>query len=535
MRKEVIILALALVILSNAVSANFAPVIENLDDKILVCESSQFSLEFEVAELEGETLSAGISPSGPFFIRQISSDAPITKFELFSTNLTKLFSDKLYNHSVFVTDGQLIDTKQLEIIVLETNNPPQIEHLSVQTIELNKSEEFTKEIKFSDQESKNLPRNKFSFSVSDSSNLLEMSVDNQGVLHYKPSESHLGVHEVTVCATDTGVDDLDRKIGLCTPDEIESTSCKTFELSITNSNSPPTILATNSSTNSTRIAGTQKLSFTIFKYDPDKIFPDTYWYVDNKLKQIDFGKSSDNFHYSFGCGAFGRHKIKAVITDGLLNDSTEWTYDVINTACPEGILPREKVGDSMCEEKWGCFEWGLCQNAIQSKDIGVLKIAEYEDLKQRCDVRGLDEKTCGYQTRTCMDVNDCNTIQKKPLELIPCHFSLEPSCSDGIQNCHDGGCEFLVDCGGPCSACATCSDRILNQGEEKIDCGGPCSKKCEWKDYGSSSDENIFIKQSMLYAILVAMVIAVIQILRIIRNKNKLEEQPKKELVVAYE
>lgn len=45
-----------------------------------------------------------------------------------------------------------------------------------------------------------------------------------------------------------------------------------------------------------------------------------------------------------------------------------------------------------------------------------------------------------------------------------------PTCSDGIQNQGETG----VDCGGPCSACASCSDGIQNQGETGVDCGGPC-------------------------------------------------------------
>ena len=47
MRKEVLVLALALVVLSGVVSAKTAPLITNLDNEILVCESSDFSLEFD--------------------------------------------------------------------------------------------------------------------------------------------------------------------------------------------------------------------------------------------------------------------------------------------------------------------------------------------------------------------------------------------------------------------------------------------------------------------------------------------------------
>ena len=56
---------------------------------------------------------------------------------------------------------------------------------------------------------------------------------------------------------------------------------------------------------------------------------------------------------------------------------------------------------------------------------------------------------------------------------------LKTNCDDEIRNCHSGSCELLVDCGGPCSACPTCSDGIRNQGEESIDCGGPCPGKCD--------------------------------------------------------
>ncbi|NQV08358.1 hypothetical protein HQ529_00735, partial [Candidatus Woesearchaeota archaeon] len=58
-------------------------------------------------------------------------------------------------------------------------------------------------------------------------------------------------------------------------------------------------------------------------------------------------------------------------------------------------------------------------------------------------------------------------------------ISDDATCDDGIQNCQlmfDGLalCEEDVDCGGPCEACPTCYDGILNQNEEGIDCGGEC-------------------------------------------------------------
>jgi hypothetical protein len=49
--------------------------------------------------------------------------------------------------------------------------------------------------------------------------------------------------------------------------------------------------------------------------------------------------------------------------------------------------------------------------------------------------------------------------------------SVQPTCSDGIQNQGETG----IDCGGPCRACATCFDGIQNQDETGVDCGGVCS------------------------------------------------------------
>jgi len=536
MRKEALILALALVVLLRVASANTAPIINDLKENILVCESSNFSIEFNVADLDGDKLNIGISPSGPFYVRPISSKAPITTIELFSINLTKLFSNKIYKHTVFITDGKFSDSKEITITVLESNNPPLMGHIPVATIDLNRTRNnFTKIINLADQESGKPEQGRFTFTVSDKQNLLEMSIDKNGVITYIPSESHLGIHEVEVCAKDSGVEGLEEKIGICAANEIESTTCKKFQLAIVKGNSPPTILAHNASNLTDKILSTQKLSFQIYKYDPDKIYPDTYWFVDNKLKEIDTGQSSDSFIYIFGCDVWGRHKVKAVISDGLQNDSMEWAFDVVRIPCPQGVVSREKIGDFVCEEKWGCSEWSPCQNALQSKDIGNLRQNEYEELKQKCLAKGYDENTCGYQVRICLDTNDCNSIEKKPLEIDACYFSLEPSCSDGIQNCHNDRCEFLIDCGGPCPPCPTCSDKIKNQGENGIDCGGPCAQRCKTTPPQEVSEGQIVVKQSMVIAIVIALLIATIQIFRIIHNKQKLEEPSKRKLVLTYE
>ncbi len=99
-----------------------------------------------------------------------------------------------------------------------------------------------------------------------------------------------------------------------------------------------------------------------------------------------------------------------------------------------------------CDENWECNTWDSCIYT-------------------------------GIQTRTCNELNNCNSSQYAPTNVRSCDYT--PTCNDNLRNCHysngDLICEEGVDCGGPCGACPTCNDEILNQGEELTDCGGPCN------------------------------------------------------------
>ena len=100
-----------------------------------------------------------------------------------------------------------------------------------------------------------------------------------------------------------------------------------------------------------------------------------------------------------------------------------------------------------CDEKWECSEWGVCS---------------------------ID----GIRIRKCMDINNCITKQKKPVEIEKCEYV--PTCIDGILN----GNEEETDCGGDCEPCivANCFDGLQNSNETGVDCGGSC-KPCEIKKF----------------------------------------------------
>jgi len=102
------------------------------------------------------------------------------------------------------------------------------------------------------------------------------------------------------------------------------------------------------------------------------------WYDanSNELIEYDFckGKQASLFEYQTKQGDAGNYTVIITASDGELEDSQE-VFIVINKA-------------PVCFPYWQCSDWSSCSN--------------------------------GKQTRTCIDVNDCNTTEGKPSELRTC-------------------------------------------------------------------------------------------------------------------
>ena len=131
-----------------------------------------------------------------------------------------------------------------------------------------------------------------------------------------------------------------------------------------------------------------------------------------------------------------------------------------------------------CYPKWTCISWNECKRSDDALGLGVLSGFEYRNIQDDCVLLGIKSEKCGFQIRSCQDFGACNLSSVPPVKQS-CEYSSTYTCYDGIKNCHDGGCEFLVDCGGGiCDQCPTCSDGIQNQGEQGIDCSGPCPRQC---------------------------------------------------------
>ncbi len=470
---------------------SLSPVFEYIDSEILVCENDYLSYFFNVTNYDEQSLDSDISPKNPFYIatsQQLSANN--TRFEIFSGTLTKDNAIeggnnwKTYEETVSIDDGEYVDSADVNITVIAIDNTPVIDTIGVQTV-WNRGENstFSNQVNVSDIEGGDQYSGNLSFNLSFDSGDKFFDINQTGYMSFVANTSLLGVYNMTVCVNDSGIENPHQNISLCGQSGTSASSCDSFSITLTDENRPPTILSYYPLNASLEGAEGEVIYFNISAYDPDGTIPDARWYVDNALAEYDSGSLVDTLYYNFDYSAAetyeGAHNITAVISDGIVTDSVIWAVNVTNTeiAVSAPSIGGGGGGGIQCVQKIACEDWSLCMNAKKSLKLGSLFLQTYDLILQTCDLTGLNEESCGFRTRNCSDVQYCNvtsTNKLEPPEIESCHYTAEPSCTDGIENCHDGRCEIIADCGGPCLPCVTCSDGIKNQGEEKVDCGGPC-------------------------------------------------------------
>lgn len=460
---------------------NSAPSLGDIDEHIYVCENNSLSNYFNATDADENTLiSVDISPKDPFYVSPSTFTGGQTFIEsyIISEDFTK--SDVgSHLETVSVSDQEYIDTQLVNITVVEINNLPLFSELGAQTVWINGT--FYKALDLTDTESGNRTSGNFTYVLTFIDGTRFFDIDNEGVMNFTSNESVIGSYNVSVCVTDKPLDSVPENISLCGQDGLAQKTCKNMSLAVTNQNRAPTIVSYYPASIGS-IAGTSGLYFNASVIDPDGNIPTAYWYVDNSLKELDVGSNVDTFSYTFGCGVSGSHTVELVVSDGELNDSVMWPVTVANIECPAAVSGGGGGGGgsigARCQVNWVCDDWQVCQNNQISLDIGIISGVDFRKAQRSCDAQGLIEDICGVQIRDCIDLNSCNVTIGMPDEFQACYFIEEPSCFDGVKNCHDEGCELLVDCGGPCTPCATCSDGVKNQGEQGVDCGGPCPWKC---------------------------------------------------------
>jgi hypothetical protein len=469
---------------------NSAPILGYVNDEILVCEGRGLYYSFNASDIDRDTLTSDISPKNPFYTNYVGrANETVSLFNIISGTLRKsrvgtgsyiLSVNDNYNSSC------CIDTKSVNITVIEINNIPIMQGIGAQTVwTRGENSTFYHQMSVSDVEDGDSNSGNLSFNISFSEQENLFGIDGFGIMNYTPEANQVGVYEVRVCVNDNPIEDIHENISLCYPRGGYSESvCDDFSITVTDQNRIPQIVNYTPIEKNFTVSGTDIVSFNLEVYDPDGTIPDIDWYVDGILKQHTEMNSLDSFNYIFGCDVAGEHNVSVVVSDGLLNVSLIWNITVNLVVCPP---VREGGGGGgggrgYCIENWVCDEWSTCQNLKRSFNIGTIYQKDYYDYNEICLQKGLPEFFCGYQIRNCSDLDECNNSvfrAVKPSEIQVCYFTEEPGCFDEIKNCHSGGCELLIDCGGPCTPCPTCSDGIQNQGEAGIDCGGPCPFSCE--------------------------------------------------------
>ncbi len=520
--------------------SNSAPIIENYSEQIFVCENTSLKAYFTSYDVDENAMSVSIYPLSPFYITPfVSIGYTRLVAEIYSGILGKSRVGN-YQRTISVSDGQYSDSKSINITVIGINNPPVIQNLGVQTVWLvGANSMFNKTLQVTDLEDGNQDLGNLNLTINFSGRRL-FEINSSGEMYYIPIESDIGVHNITVCAEDNGLSSVHQNISLCNKTGEKIKTCNNFSLTVTNENRAPTITSYFPSNLFLSVNGEESILFNITKYDPDFTIPDSYWYVDGVLTNYYSGSSNDTFNYLFGCGVFGNHTIKVEITDGALNDSLTWNVGVSLISCsvPEssGGGGGGGGGGASCEAKFACDEWAVCQNAEESLTNGIISGEDYRVIKEKCNNLGYNDNNCGFQLRYCTDLNNCTRVLPSGSSLNECFFTVNPSCNDGIKNCHDTGCELLVDCGGPCSICPTCSDGLLNQNEQDVDCGGPCPFSC--KKVESSNLWTVFLSflnsspgiQIVLAGLILVVVILIIYLIR----RISLIKQEKKRLIYRY-
>lgn len=497
---------------------NSAPLLGNISDPILVCEGQRLSYRTNATDIDEDTLNGDISPKNPFYLAFRGRVGIISYFDIISGGLGKNDIGD-YVESVSVVDpSNEIDSQEITIKVIEINNLPQMENIGAQTVWLKGEDSvFFKEVSVWDVEDGGTSDGNLEFNLSWGGNedLFDIGVVS-GVMNYTPTVGHEGrVYSLTVCVEDNALGSVHENISVCSPFGGDAeVVCDDFTLTVTDENRAPVIVNYTPVSDMFSLGGTSQASFFVEVYDADGTIPDIDWYVDGVEREHNENVSNDSFVYSFGCENGGAHRIEIVTTDGLLNASQRWDILVSEVECPElssGGGGGGGGGGDYCIEDWLCDDWKVCQNVKRSFDARILSREDYALARDVCSQNGEeDERYCGFQITSCYDLNVCNrskSILERPTERRFCYFTENPGCFDGITNCHSGGCELLVDCGGPCAPCATCSDGKQNQGEAGVDCGGPCPYTCE-------PEAPFAMLSSVLIVLAILLMIVILYVLR---------------------
>jgi len=349
-----------------------------------------------------------------------------------------------YSFKFFVDDGETAEeTAFITFVVNNVNDAPVMENKTLLTIRTaNSGEPFYFDMNATDQDGDILTYGadfldcNQTFRNATSQNCTIFYPDPMtGAINFTPLLDEVGNYTVNYTVHD-GNGGSDWHIGNFTIIEI--------------ANHPPNITDWEPFEYNVTLYEGQSIGFNITVVDPDSgtNTVSTAWLIDGQLMAEDVYSYTVSTSYDDS----GVYNVTVVANDGHylmpLSDWHEWNLIVLDKEPPSPVGRRKGMfAGLVCVENWRCTAWSDCPKE-------------------------------GVQTRVCIDLSGCGTTINQPQLTKYCIYTPNPDCYDGIANCHDGSCEILTDCGGPCSPCPTCSDGLLNCHvtgvcEEGVDCGGP--------------------------------------------------------------
>jgi len=504
----------------NITNINDAPILDPITTPQYSCEDSLFY--YDVNASDDDLLIPNTIEQLYFY------NSPETLFVI-NENTGEIIFTPNYNVAgnhllgIYVTDEEEYDEQDVMFIIIPINDNPYIDSsIGTQTVRVNKTLSLT--ILASDEEDGTNSEGNLIFNISFNGGTELFSInETTGEINYTANDTDVGNYNITVCVLDQGITKPDYS-SFCGDDYFPKSDCVNFSLAVLEFNNPPEIISYYPLDLEPTIQETESLYFNVSAYDPDGTTLTIYWYINDIISKSSFGDESD-FTFNTTYGDAGIYKIKAVASDGEDSDFVQWNVTVLPITLPPpgGGGGGGGGGAVSCKEKWKCTGWSECQNisiikALLTEEQYELWKKETYELTSRLKI---SFSQIGIQNRVCEDVSKCNTFLLKPSEIMSCVLIPSPSCSDGIRNCHDGACEILIDCGGPCKPCPIKIKKPIEFPRPTFICG---DKRCNIREMFTCLGDCYIIW--ILW--LIAMILFIMILFIIKKEKDKKEKDKNK-------
>jgi len=308
-------------------SNKYAPVLGFIPAEISACEGSELFYPFNISDLDATNLDISVSPDNIFSVSpEYSYGKKDVQAKLYSAVLDKSKVGS-YPITIFASDGVYLDFRKININVIEVNNPPEVQDIGIQTIELSKlNKQFSYQVVAEDVEDENQNSGNLKFNLGSTGERKIFNIDRFGKITANLDNSSRGVYDLGVCVSDKGITSAKGNASLCS--QSSKTICKNFSLTVTENNRNPQIVSAYPAETAFNYSGAEEQHFNISASDPDGTSPEVYWYADGNLKSAGVGKSFDMFNWKFSCPTGENHNVSVEISDGLKNDSLTWNFNI---------------------------------------------------------------------------------------------------------------------------------------------------------------------------------------------------------------